>query len=53
MIQQRVKKIGPVPKSSGRKTDITPEEKLIARRLILAMGYGQSRESESTQATPI
>lgn len=45
MIQQRAKKIGPVPKSSGRKTDITPEEKLAAKRLILAMGYGQSRDS--------
>jgi hypothetical protein len=28
MIQQRAKMIGPLPKSSGPKTEITPQEKL-------------------------
>ena len=45
MIQQRAKMIGPLPKSSGPKTEITPQEKLAAKKLIVAMGYGQSRNS--------
>jgi hypothetical protein len=45
MIQQRAKMIGPLPKSSGPKTEITPQEKLAAKKLILAMGYGQSRDN--------
>lgn len=45
MIQQRAKMIGPLPKSSGPKTDITPQEKLAAKKLIAAMGYGQSRNT--------
>ena len=45
MIQQRAKMIGPLPTASGRKADITPQEKSAAKRLILAMGYGQSRDN--------
>jgi hypothetical protein len=45
MIQQRAKMIGPLPISSGPKTDITPQEKSAARSLISAMGRGQSRDN--------
>jgi hypothetical protein len=45
MIQQRAKMIGPLPESSGPKTEITPQEKLAAKKLIAAMGYGQSRNN--------
>jgi hypothetical protein len=45
MIQQRAKMIGPLPNSSGRKTEITPQEKAAAKKLILAMGYGKSRDN--------
>ncbi|KFY85061.1 hypothetical protein V500_08742 [Pseudogymnoascus sp. VKM F-4518 (FW-2643)] len=38
MIQQRAKMIGLLPKSSGRKTEITPQEKSAAKKLILALG---------------
>jgi hypothetical protein len=37
--------IGPLPESSGPKTEITPQEKLAAKKLIAAMGYGQSRNN--------
>ena len=40
MIQQRAKMIGPLPEPSGPKTEITPQEKLAAKKLIAAMGYG-------------
>jgi hypothetical protein len=45
MIQQRAKTIGPLPDSSGSKTEITPQEKLAAKKLIGATGYGQSRNN--------
>ncbi|PQE14720.1 Vacuolar sorting-associated 3 protein [Rutstroemia sp. NJR-2017a BBW] len=45
MIQQRAKMIGPLPNPSGRKTEITPQEKAAAKKLILAMGYGKSRDN--------
>ncbi|KAM3064611.1 hypothetical protein ACMFMF_011901, partial [Clarireedia jacksonii] len=45
MIQQRAKMIGPLPNPSGRKTEITPQEKTAAKKLILAMGYGKSRDN--------
>jgi hypothetical protein len=45
MIQQRAKIIGPLPKSSGPKTDITPQEKLAAKKLIAAIGHSQSRNT--------
>ncbi|KAH6668261.1 hypothetical protein B0J14DRAFT_158199 [Halenospora varia] len=45
MIQQRAKMIGPLPMSSGRKTEITPQEKLAAERLIVAMGHGDHRNT--------
>jgi len=48
MIQQRAKMIGLLPKSSGRKTDITPQEKSAAKKLILVLGYGQSRDNISS-----
>jgi hypothetical protein len=37
--------IGPLPNPSGRKTEITPQEKAAAKRLILVMGYGKSRDN--------
>jgi hypothetical protein len=45
MIQRRAKAIGPLPNPSGRKTEITPQEKSAAKQLIAAMGHGQSRDS--------
>ncbi|KAN0117099.1 hypothetical protein V8E51_003076 [Hyaloscypha variabilis] len=45
MIQQRAKMISPLPELSGPKTEITPQEKLAAKKLIAAMGYGQSRNN--------
>jgi hypothetical protein len=45
MIQRRAKIISVLPKSSGRKTEITPQEKSAAKKLILALGYGQSRDN--------
>lgn len=45
MIQQRAKMIDPLPNPSGRKTEITPQEKAAAKKLILAMGYGKSRDN--------
>jgi len=45
IIQQRAKMIGPLPESSGPKTKITPQKKLVAKNLIAAMGYGQSRNN--------
>jgi hypothetical protein len=35
--------IGPLPNPSGRKTEITPQEKAAAEKLTLAMRYGQDR----------
>jgi hypothetical protein len=37
--------IGPLPNSSGLKTDITPQERIAAKRLILARGHGTSRDN--------
>jgi hypothetical protein len=37
--------IGPLPESSGPKTKVTPQEKLAAKKLIVAIGYGQSRNN--------
>jgi hypothetical protein len=45
MIQQGAKMIGPLPNASGPKTGITPQEKAAAKKLTLAMRYGQSREN--------
>jgi hypothetical protein len=45
MIQQRATMIGPLPNPSGRKTEITPQEKASAKKIILAMGYGKSRDN--------
>ena len=45
MIQQRAKMIGSLPIASGPKSEITPQEKLAAKRLVAAMGYGQSRNN--------
>jgi hypothetical protein len=45
MIQQRAKMIGPLPNPSGRKTEITPQEKAAAKKLVLAMGHGKSRDN--------
>ncbi|KAH8650269.1 hypothetical protein BGZ60DRAFT_421646 [Tricladium varicosporioides] len=45
MIQQRAKMIGPVSKSTGPKTDITLQEKLAAKKLLVAMGHGQGRNN--------
>lgn len=45
MIQQRVKMIGPVSKSTGPKTYITLQEKIAAKKLLAAMGHGQDRNN--------
>jgi hypothetical protein len=45
MIQQRAKMIGPLPNAPGPKTEITPQEKVAAKKLVAAMGYGQSRNN--------
>jgi hypothetical protein len=45
MIQQRAKMIDPLPNPSGRKTAITPREKVAAKQLIDALGYGTSRDN--------
>jgi hypothetical protein len=45
MIQQRAKMIGPLPNPSGPKTEITPQEKIAAKRLMLALGHGISRDN--------
>jgi len=45
MIQQRAKMVGQLPNPSGPKTDITPQEKIAAKRLILTLRYGTSRDN--------
>jgi len=45
IIQQRAKMVGQLPNHSGPKTDITSQEKTAAKRLILALGYGISRDN--------
>jgi hypothetical protein len=37
--------IGLLPKSSGRKTNITSQEKYAAKRFVMALEYGYSRDS--------
>lgn len=37
--------IGPLPTPSSRKTDISPQEKVAAKTLIHALGYGTSRDN--------
>jgi hypothetical protein len=51
MIQQGAKKIDPLPNSSGPKTEITPQEKAAAKKLTLAMRYGQDTPSSSGPLT--
>jgi hypothetical protein len=43
MVQQRAKMDRLLPNASGPRTEITPEEKSAAKKLVAAMGYGQSR----------
>jgi hypothetical protein len=45
IIQRHASMIGPLPESLGRKTGITPQEKDAAKRLVMALGYGHSRDS--------
>jgi hypothetical protein len=45
MIQQRAKMAGPLPVPPGRKALITPQEKIAAKQLILALGYGTCRDN--------
>lgn len=45
MIQQRAKMIGPLPNPSGPKTAIIPQEKIAAKQLVVALGYGTSRDN--------
>ncbi|MCJ1284328.1 hypothetical protein MMC26_003659 [Xylographa opegraphella] len=45
MIQQRAKMIGPLPVPPGRKTEITPQEKIAAKQLISAIGHGTCRDN--------
>jgi hypothetical protein len=45
MVQQRAKMIGPLPNASGPRGNITSHEKQAAKKLVAAMGYGQSRSN--------
>jgi hypothetical protein len=45
IIQQRAIRMGPLPESLGRKSGLTPQEKYTAQRLVIALGYGHSRDS--------
>ncbi|KAG9229630.1 hypothetical protein BJ875DRAFT_474334 [Amylocarpus encephaloides] len=45
MIQQRAKMMGPLPDPPGRKTLITPQEKIAAKQLVLAIGHGTCRDT--------
>lgn len=44
-IQQHAKMEGPLPNPSGRKIDMSPQERLVAKRVIPALKYGKSRGS--------
>lgn len=44
-IQQRAKMVGPLPKPSGPKIDMSPQERLVAKRVIPALEYGNSKDS--------
>ena len=37
--------IGLLPETSGKKTRITSQEKYVAKRLVIVLGYGPSRDS--------
>ena len=45
MVQQHAKMIGALPTPLGPKTEITPQERIIAKRLVLAIGHGTSRDN--------
>ena len=45
MIQRCANRMGPLPECLGRKSGLTPQEKYIARRLVIALGYGHSSDS--------
>lgn len=45
IIQRRAKLLAPFPKSPGPETEITLQEKVAAKRLIIAMGYMTSKNS--------
>lgn len=45
MIQQRAKKIGPLPNVLGPRSQISPQEKVAVRKLVAAIGYSQSRNN--------
>jgi hypothetical protein len=45
IIKRCANMIGPLPESSGKKTGVTPQEKSVAKRLVMALGYGHSRDS--------
>jgi hypothetical protein len=45
MIQKRAKMIGPQPNASGPRSQISAQEKVAAKQLVAAMGYGQSRNN--------
>ena len=52
IIKRRANMIGPLPESSGRKTGVTPQEKYAAKRLVMALGYGHSRDSPESKVIP-
>jgi hypothetical protein len=45
MVQQHAKMIGALPTPSGPKTEITSQERITAKRLVLAIGHGMSRDN--------
>jgi hypothetical protein len=45
IIQRHANRIGPLPEYLGRKSGLIPQEKYIARRIVIALGYGYSSDS--------
>jgi hypothetical protein len=45
IIQRSADRIGPLPECLGRKSGLTPQEKYTAQRLVIALGYGSSKDS--------
>jgi hypothetical protein len=45
IIQRLANTVGPLLGPRGKKTELTPQEKQTARRIVIALGYGHSRDS--------
>jgi hypothetical protein len=49
IVQWRANQMGSLPECLGRKSGLTPQEKYIARRLVIALGYGQAVTASSNR----